>query len=311
MPVINEKAVISKYIKPRGIFTAIYDLKERSKIIDVIAHAEKFLNLSCTAFADFIHIKALLGIYFIYYREGTVKREPFAYFAEEAVTIRVNREDFTPRLQEFDLSSGEFAVNIRGVKAKYDIDMDCKCVSVEIEAEVIANLVEERTIILREEPEINSEEEMEEFDEIPLSSVALSKNYFGGDLRNYAITLEELSKAINHKLIEIEEEKKGLKKEIERMQDEIRGKDERYMSLKEKLINVSKDYTKQMDKIKSIETKYLREQRKAQLLEQESNKRLEEINQLSREKEKMLFNIESHKSTIKDRIKQLLNKKHG
>ncbi len=311
MPVINEKVVISKYIKAQRIIANIYDLKERCKIIDVISHTEKLLNLTFTAFADFIEIKALLGIYFIYYREGTAKREPCAFFTEETAIIRVNREDLTPQPKEFDFSSREFVVNIRGIKAKYDIDMDCRCVSAEITAEVIANLVEEKTIILRENSEEIREEEVEEFEEIPLSSVALSKNYFGGDLKNYAITLEELSKAINHKLVEIEEEKRGLRKEIERMQEEIREKDKQYVSLTERLNNILRDYTRQMDKLKNTETKYFREQKKAQLLEQENNKRLEEINQLSREKNDMLSNIEDRKSTIKNRIKQLLNIKHG
>lgn len=308
MPIINELAVISKFTRIQSILAKTYDLNEKSKIIDVIVHAEKLLDMVHTAFANFVDIKAILGIYFIYYREGCRRREPCSFFAEEPVTIRVYKAEFDPVPPMNDFSSGEFAANIRGIKARYDIDMDCKFISVDVTAEVILNLVEEKTIILEETLQNNEEEEVEEFDEIPLSSVAISKNYFGGDLRNYAITLEELSKAINHKLIEIEEEKRKLKKEIERMKEDLNNKNQLYLSLNEKCNRLSWDYSNQLEKLKIVEGKYLKEHRKVGLLEKENNKKMEEINYLSKERNDLLLNIEKSKSTIKDRMKQLFNK---
>lgn len=304
MTVINELAVKSKYAKTQNILTKAYEFN--NKIIDVIVHAEKILNMVYTAFTNFVDIKIMLGIYFIYYRDNNGKKEPCSFFAEEPVTIRVYREEFKPISYEFDFRSGEFVTNIKNIKTKYDIDMDYKCISIDITAAVIVNLVEEKTIILQENIINNEDEEVEEFDEIPMNCVAISKNYFGGDLKNYVLTLEEISRAINQKLIEIDEENKELKNEIGRMKKDINNKDHQYISLKEKYNNVSKDYTRQVEKLKSIEGKYLKVQKKAGLLEVENNRKMEEINYLSKEKNDLILNIEKSKSTIKDRLKQII-----
>lgn len=306
MPVINELVVKSKYSSIQSIFSKTYEFNESSKIIDVIVHGEKLLNISCRVLSNYLEVKITLGIYFIYYRENSGKKEPESFFKDEDISIRINRKDFNPLLKDMDFNSGEFVPNIRNIKAKYDIDMDCRSISIDVTAHLAVNLVEEKSIILLEDKIKNEDEEMEDFDEIPLSTVAISKNYFGGDLKNYAITLEEISKAINQKLVEIEEEKKGLKSEIERMKEDINNKNHQYLILSEKFNNVSKDYTRQLEKLKSIEGKYLKEQRKASYLEIENNKKMKEMDQLLKDRNDLILNIEKNKSTIKNRLKQLI-----
>lgn len=306
MPIINELVVKSKYASTKSILTRKYEFNENNKIIDVIVHGEKLLDIDCMAFSNFLDIKIILGVYFIYYRDNSGKKEPCSFFKDEMVSIRINKNEFKPVLYDFNFSMGEFTPYIRNIKAKYDIDMECKCISIDVTAYLVVNLVEEKSVILKENRVKIEDEEMEDFDEIPLSSVAISKNYFGGDLRNYAITLEEISKAINQKLVEIEEEKQELKREIERMKEDINNKNHRYLSLTEKFNNVSKDCAKQLEKLKSLESKYLKEQKKASYLEAENNKKLMEMDQLRKDRNELILNIEKSKSTIRDRLKQLI-----
>lgn len=306
MPAIYELVVKSKYSKLQSILTKTYEFDVENRIIDVIVHGEKLLNIDYKAFSNFIDIKIIIGVYFIYYRDNSGRKEPGAFFRDETVFIRVNKEEFKPELNDIDFSSGVFTPYIRNIKAKYDIDMCCKSISIDVTAQLVVNLVEEKTVVLREDKVYSGDDEIEEFEEIPLSSVAISRNYSGGDIRNYAITLEELSKAINEKLAEIEEEKLRLKKQIDMMKEEINNKNHQYLSLTEKFNTVSRDYTRQMEKLKSIENKYLKEQRKAGLLENENNKKIEEINQLLRDKNELISNIEKSKSKIRDRLKQII-----
>lgn len=308
MPVINELVVKSKYSSVQNILSKTYEFNETDKIIDVIVHGERLLNIGCRVFSSYLDIKITLGIYFIYYRESSGKREPCSFLKDEEVSLRVNRKDFKPLLNDRDFSSGEFISTIRNIKAKYDIDMGCRCISIDVTANLTVNLVEEMSVVLRENKIINKaeEDEMEDFDEIPLRSVAISRNYFGGDLKNYALTLEEISKAINQKLIEIEEEKQELKKEIEGMKEDINSKNHQYLNLIEKFNNVSRDYTAQLEKLKSIENKYLKEQKRASYLEAENNKKMKEMDQLLKDRKDLISSIEKSKSTIRDRLKQLI-----
>lgn len=306
MPAIYELVVRSKYSKLQSILTKTYEFDEDNRIIDVIVHGEKLLNIDFRAFSNFIDIKIILGIYFIYYRDNSGKKEPGSFFRDETVFIRINKDEFKPVINDIDFSSGVFTPYIRNIKAKYDIDIGCKYISIDVTAQLVVNLVEEKTVVIREDKVNIEDDEIEEFDEIPLSSVAITRNYSGGDLRNYAITLEELSKAINQKLVEIEEEKQRLKKEIDHMKEDINNKNQQYLSLTEKFNNVSRDYTRQIEKLKSMEGKYLREQKKTGFLEAENNKKMVEISQLLKDKNELISNIEKSKSTIKDKLKQLI-----
>jgi hypothetical protein len=306
MSVISQLVVKSKYSSIKSLLSKDYEFSENKKIIDVIVHAEKLLNIMYTAFPNFIEIKIIIGIYFIYYRENAGVREPCSFFAEEPISIRIYRNEFKPILYGFDFSSGEFAPYIRNIKAKYDIDMDCKCISIDISALVVVNLVEENSIVLEERIINNEDDEMEDFDEVPLSSVALGKDYYGADIKNYTITLGEISKAINQKIIEIEEESQSLKKEIEKLREDINKKNHKYLSLNDKFNDISKEYSKQTEKLKSLENRYLKEQRRTDLLETENTRKIEEIKQLNNEKNELLSNIEKNKFTIKDKLKQLI-----
>ena len=306
MPVISELVVKSKYSSVQSLLSKNYEFSEKNKIIDLIVHAEKLLNIMYTSFPNFIEIKIIIGIYFIYYRDNTGVREPCSYFTEEPISIRIYRNEFKPILYGFDFSSGEFAPYIRNIKAKYDIDMDCKCVSIDITALVVVNLVEESSIVIEESIINNEDDEMEDFDEVPLSSVAIGKDYYGGDIKNYTITLGEISRAINQKIIEIEEESQCLKKEIEKMREEINSKNHKYLSLNDKFNDISKEYSKEKEKLKNLENRYLKEQKRTGILEIENVRKIEEIKELSREKNELLSNIEKNKSTIKERLKQLI-----
>lgn len=309
MPVISELVVKSKYSSNQSILSKSYEFSEKNKIIDLVVHAEKLLNIMYTAFPNFIDIKIIIGIYFIYYRENAGVREPCSFFAEEPILIRIYRNEFKPILYGFDFSSGEFTPYIRNIKANYDIDMDCKCISIDIAASVVVNLVEESSIILEESIINKGDDEMEDFDEVPSCSLAIGKDYYGGDIKNYTFTLREISKAINQKIIEIEEESQGLKKEIEKMREDINNKNHKYSSLNDKFNDISKEYSKQTEKLKSFENRYLKEQKRIGTLETENARKIEEIKQLNSEKNELLLNIEKNKSTIKDKLKQLIAKK--
>jgi hypothetical protein len=308
MPVINELVVKSKYSSNQVILSKSIELgnHDNIKIIDVISHTEKLLSMKFIFKSNFIDVNLLLGIYFIYYREKDGIKEPCSYFTEELVCIRAKKEDFLPVPHDMDFISGEFTGYAKNIKANYDIDMHRKSVIIEVSASVVVNLVEENSITIDESMAHSDGNEMEEFDEIPLSSVAISRDYFGGDIKSYLYTLGEISRAINKKITEYEEENRRLKEQIEKIEVGFREKSHHNMELIDKMNSISGDYTKLTEKMKDLKEKYDKVQIKANLLETENMKYIEEIEQLRRERNELAVVNDKGKTKFRDKIKEFI-----
>lgn len=308
MPVINELVVKSKYSLNQVILSKSIELGNRNniKIIDVISHTEKLLSMKYIFKSNFIEVNLLLGIYFIYYREKDGSKEPCSFFTEELVCIKAKKEEFKPIPHDMDFISGEFVGYAKNIKGNYDIDMDRKSVSIEISASVVVNLAEESSIIVNESKSHFEESETEEFDEIPLSSVAISRDYFGGDIKSYLYTLGEISRAINKRITEYEEENRNLKEQIEKIEGGYREKSHHNMELNDRMIILSKDYAKLEETLKNTKEKYVMEQKKARQLEMDNLKYIDEIEQLRRERNKLAVVNDKGKMKFKDKIKEFI-----
>lgn len=302
MPVISELVVKSKYSSDQCILTKIFDFDKDIKIIDVIAHTEKLLSIKYAANSSFIEISLVLGLYFIYYKDAFGKKEPSSYFIEEPISLKIPRENFKPKPYSIDFGSGEFSPYIKNISAKYDVGMDCKSISVDVTAAVVVNLVEEKDIFIEESSLQEDHDEMQDFEEVPLSSVAISRDFFGGDIRSYVNTLNEISRVINQKVIELEEENKSLKVQSDKIEVDFTEKNNQYMGLTNKVKNISSENAKLMETLKELKEKYTREQERVRFLEGENARMLDEIRQLNEEKKELI----NSKSSFRDRIKEFI-----
>lgn len=302
MPVINELVVKSKYSSDRCILSRTFEFNKDIKVLDVIAHTEKLLSMRYSVNSSFIEISLVLGLYFIYYIDSFGKKEPFSFFTEEPISLRILREDFKPKPYSIDFVSSEFAPYIKNINAKYDIDMDCKSISVGVTAAVVVNLVEEKSIFIEESSVHEEYDEMQDFEEVPLSSVAISKDYFGGDIRSYVNTLNEISKVINQKIIELEEENDLLKKQSGKIEEKFIEKNNQNEGLSAKIKSISTENTKLMEALKELKDKYSREQEKVRFLENENARMLDEITGLNKEKNELI----NSKLSFRDKIKEFI-----
>jgi hypothetical protein len=71
---------------------------------------------------------------------------------------------------------------------------------------------------------------------------------------------------------------------------------------------MSEEHTRVLDKLKEAEGLYVKEQKRANLLEIENNRSMDELRSLRKEKNELMMKIDRNRTSIIDKIKDMIKK---
>jgi chromosome segregation ATPase len=128
------------------------------------------------------------------------------------------------------------------------------------------------------------------------------------NVKDYFERMDEIAKALSKRLDGLEEENLLLKQDNERLKTELEKRTGECLEIKNQFDAMSEEHTRVLDKLKEAEGLYVKEQKRANLLEIENNRSMDELRSLRKEKNELMMKIDRNRTSIIDKIKDMIKK---